>query len=60
MAGNIIRVTSEFLTEDENFRVSVDGNLEAEDKILVFCADVPAFIEWLSAEYAKTTGNIDG
>jgi hypothetical protein len=50
-----IRKTEEFLTEDENFRVSANGDLETADKILVAREDLPAFMAWLSREFQATT-----
>jgi hypothetical protein len=55
--SHAIRVTEEFLTDDENFRIDTEGNLTTEDKILVFKEDLPAFQDWLSRELQKATGS---
>lgn len=58
--SHVIRKTEEFLTDDENFRVSAEGNLETDDKILVSKEDMPAFQAWLSREFQNATGGNDG
>ncbi|CAK7259136.1 MULTISPECIES: hypothetical protein [unclassified Shinella] len=53
------RKTEEFLTDEENFRIDVEGNLTTEDKILVFKEDMPDFLAWVSREFQNAMA-VDG